>query len=508
MFITSFLRKPYFHNRLLDDKDLAKVEKQISIKKNYIYNLLYQLLTLIVPFITAPYTARIFGADGIGIQSYTNSILAYFTLFATLGTASYGQREIARNKDSRQRRSQLFWEIELLSMTTTGITILIWIILIMLSSQYTEYYLVLTISLIATAFDISWFFSGQEMFQYIVLRNSVFKIIGTVLLFTVVREKSDLLLYMALTASTGLLGNLSMWTYLPKFLQKMDFRSLNIFAHLKDTFTYFIPTIASSIYTVMDKTMIGLMTNEIENGYYEQATKIIRVGQTLLLSLNTVMTSRMSYLFAQGKTEEIKAKIFKSYDFILFMAIPMMFGVGGMARKFVPWFFGPGYKRTAVILCFLSPLPLVICISNVLGSQYLTPSGQRARSSKGIIIGACVNFLCNLVLIPELMAVGAAIASLIAEVVISFIYVRMSNGYITWHKLWRLSWKRFLSGGVMLIGLNVIGNRIDANVFTTFIQIICGGILYWFLLLGLRDSFCKKMVNNFWALIERRKMEG
>ena len=101
MFITSFLRKPYFHNRLLDDKDLAKVEKQISIKKNYIYNLLYQLLTLIVPFITAPYTARIFGADGIGIQSYTNSILAYFTLFATLGTASYGQREIARNKDSR-----------------------------------------------------------------------------------------------------------------------------------------------------------------------------------------------------------------------------------------------------------------------------------------------------------------------------------------------------------------------------------------------------------------------
>lgn len=190
-----------------------------SIKENYIYNLLYQILTLIVPLITAPYTSRIFGVDGIGIQSYTNSIVAYFTLFAALGTASYGQREIAMNREDSKKTSKIFWEIELVSIMTTLIAVLVWIVMVAFSSTYKVYYSVLTVSIIAVAFDISWFFSGLEMFKYIVLRNSVFKIIGIVLLFTIVRKKEDLLLYMALTAAIGVLGNISMWTYLPRFLK-------------------------------------------------------------------------------------------------------------------------------------------------------------------------------------------------------------------------------------------------------------------------------------------------
>ena len=479
------------------------MEKQTSIKKNYIYNLLYQILALIVPLITAPYTSRVFGPEGVGIQSYTNSILAYFTLFAALGTASYGQREIARNRKDKQKISQLFWEIELLSMITTGVAIVFWVIMIMRSFRYTPYYLVLTISIVAVAFDISWFFSGFEMFQYIVLRNSIVKIAGIILLFSVVKGKNDLLLYMALIAATGLAGNISMWTYLPKLLQKTSLKSLNIFSHLEYTVTYFIPTIASSIYTVMDKTMIGIITSETENGYYEQATKIIRMEQTLLLSLNTVMTSRMSHLFAQGKTEEIKQKILKSFDFLLYMAIPLMFGTIVIAKRFVHWFFGSEYSRTAIIMHFLCPLPLIICISNVLGSHYLTPSGQRVRSSKGIVAGACVNFALNLVLIPELAAVGAAIASLVAETVISFVYVRMSKGYITWKNLWDKSWKRLAAGGIMMIIVHVIGNLIEKDIVATLVQIICAVLIYGLALLILRDDFEKNYLSLIRAKIRK-----
>ena len=139
------------------------MEKQASIKKNYIYNLAYQILTLIVPLITAPYASRIFEADGIGIQSFTNSIVAYFTLFAAMGTASYGQREIAMNRDSRQKISKLFWEIEFTSIISSGIAILVWILMTALSTTYTMYYLVLTFNIVAVAFDISWFFSGLEV---------------------------------------------------------------------------------------------------------------------------------------------------------------------------------------------------------------------------------------------------------------------------------------------------------------------------------------------------------
>lgn len=100
---------------------------QTSIKKNYIYNTIYQVLSLITPLITAPYISRVLGSNGVGIYSYTNSIVTYFTLFAALGTASYGQREIAMHRDDPETSSKLFWEIEILSLTTTAVSLIVWI---------------------------------------------------------------------------------------------------------------------------------------------------------------------------------------------------------------------------------------------------------------------------------------------------------------------------------------------------------------------------------------------
>ena len=278
----------------------------ISIRKNYIYNTLYQILSLITPLITAPYASRIFGADGTGIQSYTNSINSYFLLFAMLGVETYGQREIARHRDDKEASSRIFWEIVLMTFITTGICMVGWGMLICLAEEYTMYYAVLTITLLAEPFNISWFFGGQEQFKYVVLRNTFFRLAGFAVLFLFVREKNDLLLYMGLLASAGFLGNLSMWTYLPQFLVKVNVRELNIKRHFRETVIYFIPTVATSVYTVLDKTMIGVLTeSETENGYYEQATKIVNIAKAMIFSLNTVMSARMSYLFSVNRTEEI-----------------------------------------------------------------------------------------------------------------------------------------------------------------------------------------------------------
>ena len=240
--------------------------KPESIKKNYIYNTLYQILTLITPLITTPYISRVLGANGLGIYSYTNSIVTYFTLFAALGTVSYGQREIAMHRDSPEDSSRLFWEIEILSIVTTSVALVAWLIWILISTKYTPYYGVLTMSVLAVAFDISWYFGGFEKFKYIVIRNTLVKLAGIALLFLFVREKTDVLLYVGIMAATGLLGNITMWTYLPRMLTRVEFRSLHPFkAHLKQTFAYFIPTIATSVYTVLDKTMIGAITESDEN---------------------------------------------------------------------------------------------------------------------------------------------------------------------------------------------------------------------------------------------------
>lgn len=449
---------------------------------------------MVAPLITTPYISRVIGSDGVGIYSFTNSIVTYFTLFAALGTASYGQREIAMHRDSPESTSRLFWEIEILSVFTTCIATGAWLIWILISTQYSAYYGVLTMSVIAVAFDISWYFGGFEKFKYIVIRNTLVKITGIILLFVFVRTNNDTLLYVAIMAATGLLGNISMWTYLPRMLTKVDFHSLHPFkVHLRQTFAYFIPTIATSVYTVLDKTMIGAITNsESQNGYYEQATKIIRMAESLLFSLNTVMSARQSYLFAEGRTNEIKDKINKSFEFLFSLAIPFMFGIIGVARNFVPWFFGKGYEPVVTLLWLMSPLPVVICISNILGNQYLTPSGQRARSSKGIIAGAITNFILNSILIPHYGANGATVASVAAEFVISAIYIRMSKGFITWKQIGSVAWKKIIASLVMLCVVLMIGHDYAGSLLITIVQVIIGTLTYGIVLVLLKDTFAKE----------------
>ena len=245
---------------------------QPSIKKNFIFHALYELLIFITPLITTPYVARVLGSDGAGIQSYTGSIMAFFTMFAALGTPQYGLREIARHRDKPYKASKLFWEIELLTVFTSLICLAGWIMLCIFWMEYRIYFLVLIPVLFSTMFDISWFFTAYEKIGYIVARNAFFKILNIVLLFTLVKSKGDLVLCIFLGSVTSLLGSLSMWLYLPKLLVKVDFRTLTFRHHFHETLVYFIPTIAVSVSAVLDKFLLGLIIHDFSlSGYYEHA---------------------------------------------------------------------------------------------------------------------------------------------------------------------------------------------------------------------------------------------
>ncbi len=226
---------------------------QNNIKRNVMYSTFYQILGIITPFITAPYISRVLGATGIGIQSFTSSVQAYFLLFAALGTASYGAREISRNRDSKKAYSKIFWEIELLTIGTAGITLVIWLLLCIFGGIYRIFYIVMIPNIIASMFDISWLFNGLEKFKQIVVINSVFKILGIVLLFVLIKKPDDLLLYIEIQSIIMVITSLSLWIYIPKFIERPKLKSLKIIPHLRQTLIYFVPTIATSIYTILDK---------------------------------------------------------------------------------------------------------------------------------------------------------------------------------------------------------------------------------------------------------------
>ena len=238
-----------------------------SIKKNYIFNVAYQILTILTPLITAPYLSRVLQPDGIGRVSFAESIVSYFSLVAVMGISSYGQREISYVQNDVAKHSEVFWNAKILGFCTAGITIVIYIIFSLLQKENATLYLILTLNLVANFFDITWFFQGMEDFAKTVTRNAIVKIMQICYIFLFVKDKTDLPLYVL---------------------------------------SLFIPSVAIQIYTVLDKTMIGVITgSEYENGYYEQAMKISKMLLVLVTSLSTVMVPRIGHLFENNKKDEI-----------------------------------------------------------------------------------------------------------------------------------------------------------------------------------------------------------
>ena len=490
-----------------------------KLTTNIIFNTLYQILIIITPLITAPYISRILQSDGVGIYSYTHSLVTYFTMFAALGTASYGKRMIALRRDNKKDCSKAFWEIELITVFTTAIMMVIWLLLSTFYKEYSTYLFILSLYLLATLFDISWFYAGLEKFQFSVIINSIFKIISVVLILTLVKTKADLWIYFLIYCGSTLLGNISMWIFLPKFLCKTNIDFHNMGKHLKNTLVYFAPTIATSIYTVLDKTLIGLLIqgnvtvyedgvevvkklSDIENGYYEQANKIISlVKGVAFASINGVMESRVSYLYGKGDSEGIKKIQKTTLNITSFLSIGASFGLIAIASTFVPIFFGSGYDKTVILMYILSPIIFIICVSNVLGSVYYTPCGKRKESTYYLIAGSIINLVLNIPFILLYNSIGAAIASVIAECVISILYLARSRKYVfSFKEFLAIIWKKLVAGGLMLVAVLLVTNYLLNGMneyLSLMIQLALGVFVYLLSLIILRDDSFKKLFEFF-----------
>ena len=468
-----------------------------SISKNYIYNVSYQLLTLITPFITTPYLSRVLGPHGIGIYSYTTSIVSYFILLSSLGIANYAQREIAYNQDNPQIQSRTFFEINLLRIILVSISLGVYYLTIIHFPDDHLVYWIQALNIIAVLFDISWFFQGLEEFGKIVFRNFVIKVLSVVLIFVLIHNPDDLNKYIFLLGFMNILSGISIWFYLPRYLVKVPWKEIKIFRNFSIIIQLFLPQVAIQIYTVLDKTMIGAITGSpLENGYYEQAEKVVKLSLTIVTSLGTVMMPRIAYSYAHGKIDAIKEDMMRSYRFVWFLTIPMFFGFIAVSSNFVPWFFGPGYEKVVPLMQILSGLVIAIGLSNVTGIQYLLPTNQQNKLTLSVVIGAITNFVLNLLLIPHLQSIGAAIASIIAECVVSGVQFYIVRNVFSIVNIIASMKKYFISGCIMFAAIFTLAFILPPSIIHTFIIIAIGLGCYLGLLSLLKDSMLYMAINK------------
>lgn len=469
-----------------------------SIVKNYIYNVIYEVLSIIIPIITTPYLSRVLGAEKTGIYSYTISIITYFILFGSLGVAMYGKREIAFNQINEEKRSKIFFEILLLRFITLSISMVIFYFIFCLQGEYRSYYAILLLEIVANIIDISWFFHGLEEFKRTVTRNIIIKLISTVSIFIFIKTKDDLWNYFLIYVLSALLGNLSLWLSLSKFIKKPHFRTLNIKRHLMPTIVLFIPQIATQIYTVLDKVMIGtIVSNKAEVGFYEQAQKMIKLFLTIATSFGVVMMPRVAATFAEGNNNKIKKYMNISFSFVMFLAFPLMFGVMSIAYQFVPIFYGEGYAKVAPLLCIISPIIVLIGLSNVIGTQYLLPTKQQNKYTTSVVIGALINFILNIILIGKYASIGGAIATVIAELCVTSIQFYLIKNELKIKEIFLRVYKYIIASIIMFAFNKLVIGQILSGIVSIIIQIIMSSIIYILLLLIMKDKMVIEVISIF-----------
>lgn len=472
-----------------------------SVKKNYIYNMLYQLLVIILPIITTPYLARKLGAEGNGIFGYTSSIVAYFILFGTLGISMYGNREIAYNQKNKQKYSNVFWNLIIIKSVIMILSICVFLCFFAISGQYCLYYRILILELLGNLFDIVWFYQGLEDFKKIVIRNFIIKIISVVLIFVFIKSYDDLWRYFIITTLSTLIGSLSLWIGLKKYIVKPD--QIEIKKHIKSILLLFIPQVAIQVYTVLDKTMIGSILNDMsEVGYYEQSQKITKLLLTIITSLGTVMIPRMASTYKDGNYDKLNIYMKKTINFVWILGCAITFGVIAVAPEFVPMFFGPGYEPVVQLLSVFSFLILAIGINNVIGIQYLIPTKKENIFTLSVVLAAAINFTLNLILINFMGTLGVALSSVIAETSIIFIQSWCIRKEVDVKYFAKIGIKYVVFGIIMLCSTAFLSMLISNNLICLITKVIVGCVVYFLLLIISKDKF---VLENIFPILNKFK---
>lgn len=469
-----------------------------SIKKNYILNLIYQLLLIIIPIVTIPYVSRVLLDDGVGIYSYSESIVSYFTLFAVLGSTTYAQREIGKVQNSVEARSRIFWEIFLLRFITSSIALCGYGIYLFFLHDNFVIALIFGLNIINILFDITWFFQGIEEFGKVAILGLIAKLLDFAFVFIFIKHQSDIWLYTLGKCGFTILGNLGLWLLLPKKLCLVN--KLNILKHLKIICAMFIPTVAVQVYTILDKSMIGWFTdNSSENGYYEYAEKIIRMSITLISALSAVLIPRVAKAHSEGDTQLVKSIIYKAVNYVWLISIPLVFGFLSVSDVLVPVYLGNNFLKSIKLINIFTPIIIFVGLANIIGVAFLIPINKQNVNIIAVTIAAGINLFLNLILIPKLASIGAAISSVAAE----GIGIILQLGYVFKKRL--LSPKKFFISSIKYLISSLIMFTVvvlikiylfPVKVWSLITLIIIGVICYFLCLLIMRDKFLIEIIDK------------
>ena len=424
-----------------------------NTKKNYLYNVICELVTTLIPLLTTPYVTRILGRGGMGSYQYVLTVASYFVLFANFGVKAYGNRCIAQAKDDPDARNRVFSGIfsqqvllsAVMTAAYTGYSLLF-------GGDYLVLFAVFGINMLSAMLEITWLYWGMEDFRPVALCTIAVKIAVAAGIFLLVRDEGDLWIY-ALLCSLGVIAvQLYLWCGVRRFVRFVRVPFAEIRRHFLPCLALLIPMLAPTLYRSMDKLMLESMSGAEAVGLYGAAEQLQTCMLGFITGLGTVMLPRVSHLLSQGREEDAHACIGDSMQFEAFIGSIFTFGIAAASSVFVPYYYGEAFSEAAILTTVLSPTILMIAIADVVRAQYIIPHKRDRIFVISVIVGAVLNLLCNAVCIPwfadihetlgmtadAAAALGSLPGTLAAElsvIVVQYLYLRRELPYKTYFRM-------------------------------------------------------------------------
>ena len=449
----------------------------MKVIKNYLYNLSYQILTIILPIITVPYVTRIFTSEALGNYVFYNSIVSYFSLFAMLGIGVYGTKQIAAASDV----SSTFWNIYAIQLIASILAISVYVISIFSIPQMGGVIpLIVGITLFAKMIDISWLFSGKEDFKKITIRNTVVRLIGVISIFTFVKSSDDLYLYVFLIVIFDFLGQFVMWVPAEKFIKRPSFNTKIMKKNLHPIALLFLPQVAISLYVVLDRTLLGLLGSYSDVGIYEQGQKLISILLKVVSSLGVVMLPRVANLLSERRDKEAQNMV--KFSFILYNLIifPMIFGLIAVNEVFVKLFLGKNFQDVKYVLYVIVFNIMFVGWTNILGYQVLVVRNKNKEFMLSTTIPAFVSVAINIAVIPFFGYIGASITSVVVEILVFAIQWYYSRNIINKNLLFNKDLAKIICSSLVMFGAVMLCKMILGlgGIIGLIIYLAVGGISY------------------------------
>lgn len=454
-------------------------ESRSSVKKNFLYQCLYEILIIILPLVTSPYIARVLGAEKIGIYSYTYTIANYFVLFACLGVKNYGNRTIAAVRDDQKELNRTFSNIFAVMVLISAVVSMFYVWYIVFLSNYKAIAIIQFLYVLSCFFDINWFYFGIERFKLTVTRNTVIKLGTVAAIFLFVKSKEDLWVYCLIMALGTFISQLVVWLFLKNYVKFTKPSWNEMVPHIKPLFVLFIPVLAVSLYKYMDKIMLGMLSTKTQVGLYENAEKAINIPTSIITAFGTVMLPKMSNLARGGNFEKIKDYINKSSEMIMCIACALAFGMMGVAENFSVIFWGNEFEPCGRLIMVLSVTIPFLAFANVIRTQFLIPQMMDKPYIISVFAGAGINLAANLILIHFFDALGAAYGTVLAEMTVCILqafFVRKKLPILKFVKDFVFF---VVVGVVMLVVVCIVGSA-GIRISVLLIQILTGGLFYIF----------------------------